>query len=65
MIVIVFILDEFHKLLIRFSYGIKRSLQQISNVSNLFGFEILKEAPKQSKTSKEIQVRVFFFYSSF
>jgi hypothetical protein len=50
--------DELHKLLIRFSSGIKRTLQQINNVSNIFSFEVIKESQKAYVDIRQQQVHI-------
>ena len=51
-----FFIDELHKLLTRFSSGIKRSNQTIKDVSHLFSFELVREITSVKPDSRQIQV---------
>jgi hypothetical protein len=50
------ILDELHKLLTRFSSGVKRSVQKIKDVSHLLSVELVRETNNKTPDERQIQV---------
>jgi hypothetical protein len=48
--------DELHKLLIRFSSGVKRSVQKIKDVSHLLSVELVRETNNKTPDERQIQV---------
>jgi len=52
-------LDELHRLLTRFSTGVKRAVHEIKDVSHLFSFELVREEMNNFKPdNKEIQMKL-------